>query len=244
MKATRCLRLAQFFSVTISQLIGGCRNKTTDAQSNDPAHPPFHRAHHKGIDPTHPPQLDDAEEYIAHLEKPDRAVWQKPDDVVTALGLKGSETLVDIGAGSGYFTFRFAKALPRGKVIATDTEPEMVHHIDHKSTSEGITNIQAVLIKPDDPQVTKDADWIFICNVLHHVPERPIWLGRLSSEMKPGSKLALIEFKEGKLPEGPPESAKIPRAELLSLATQAGLRFDGEKANLLPYQLFLVFQKP
>jgi len=61
--------------------------------------------------------FDDVAECIAFLEKPDRAVWQKPDDVIAALGLKGSETLVDIGAGSGYFTFRFAKALQHGKVI-------------------------------------------------------------------------------------------------------------------------------
>ena len=59
------------------------------------------------------------------MEKPERAVWQKRDDVVAALGLKADETLVDVGAGSGYVTFRFAKALPNGKVIAADTEAEM-----------------------------------------------------------------------------------------------------------------------
>ena len=62
--------------------------------------------------------------------------------------------------------------------------------------------------------------------------------------MKSGSKLALIEFKEGKLPEGPPESAKIPRTQLVSLATKAGLALDGEKLDILPYQVFLVFRKP
>jgi ubiquinone/menaquinone biosynthesis C-methylase UbiE len=188
--------------------------------------------------------FDDVEKYIAFLEKPERAIWQKPDDVVTALGLKGSETLVDVGAGSGYFAFRFAKALPHGKVIATDTEAEMVRHIHHKVMSDGITNVRAVLTKPEDPEVSKEADWVFICDVLHHVPDQPAWLGRISSEMKPGAKLALIEFKEGKLPEGPPEAAKIPRAQLVSLASNAGLKFATERTNLLPYQVFLVFEKP
>jgi ubiquinone/menaquinone biosynthesis C-methylase UbiE len=200
--------------------------------------------HELGVDPMHLRPFDDVEKYIAFLEKPERAIWQKPDDVVAALGLKGSETLIDVGAGSGYFSFRFAKALPHGKVIAVDTEAEMIRHIHHKVMSEGIQNIQAVLIKPEDPQVTKEADWVFICDVLHHVPDRPVWLGRISSAMKSGSKLALIEFKEGKLPEGPPESAKFPRAQLVSLANQAGLRLDGEKLNILPYQVFLVFKKP
>lgn len=212
----------------------------------DPAHPPIDCPLHNkvGADPTHLRPFDDVEKYIAFLEKPERAVWQKPDAVVAALELKGNETVVDVGAGSGYFTFRFAKALPQGKVIATDTEAEMIRHIYHRVMSDGIKNIQAVLTKPDDPKVTKEADWVFICDVLHHVPDRSAWLGRLVTEMKPGAKLALIEFKEGKLPEGPPASTKIPRAQLVSLAGNAGLSFEGEKVNLLPYQVYLVFRKP
>jgi SAM-dependent methyltransferase len=224
---------------------GNSQPPASDAQAHDPAHPPIDCPLHKlGVDPMHLRPFDDVEKYIAFLEKPERAVWQKPDDVVAALGLNGSETVVDVGAGSGYFTFRFAKALPHGKVIAADTEAEMIRHIHHKVMSEGIQNIQAVLIKPDNPQVTKEADWVFICDVLHHVPERSKWLGLIATEMKSGAKLALIEFKEGKLPEGPPESAKIPRAQLVSLANKAGLALDAEKLNFLPYQVFLVFRKP
>jgi hypothetical protein len=62
--------------------------------------------------------------------------------------------------------------------------------------------------------------------------------------MKSGAKLALIEFKEGTLPEGPPASTKIPRDQLMSLASKAGLSFEGEKVNMLPYQVYLVFRRP
>jgi hypothetical protein len=62
--------------------------------------------------------------------------------------------------------------------------------------------------------------------------------------MKSGARLALIEFKEGKLPEGPPEAAKIPRAQLIPLVTNAGFALDSERKDLLPYQVFLVFRKP
>jgi hypothetical protein len=61
--------------------------------------------------------------------------------------------------------------------------------------------------------------------------------------MHKGARLALVEFKEGKLPEGPPEAVKLSRAQLVTLATDAGLVLDGEKPNLLPYQTFLVFRK-
>jgi len=62
--------------------------------------------------------------------------------------------------------------------------------------------------------------------------------------MKPGARVALIEFREGELPAGPPPAAKIPKAELIELMTGAGLVADGEIQDLLPYQVFLIFKKP
>jgi len=62
--------------------------------------------------------------------------------------------------------------------------------------------------------------------------------------MHKGARLVLVEFKEGKLPEGPPEAMKLSRVQLQTLATGAGLMLDSEKPNLLPYQTFLVFRKP
>jgi ubiquinone/menaquinone biosynthesis C-methylase UbiE len=218
----------------------------SELQAQHAMHPPIDCPLHNkaGAELTHLRPFDDVEKYIAFLEKEDRATWQKPDEVVAALGLKGNETLVDVGAGSGYFTLRFAKALPRGRVIAADFEAEMIRHIHHRVMSDGIKNIQVVLTKPDDPEVTQDADWVFICDVLHHISDRSAWLGRIAAEMKSGAKLALIEFKEGTLPEGPPASAKISRTQLLSLASKAGLAFETEKVNVLPYQVYFVFRKP
>ena len=215
------------------------------APAHDPAHPPIGcplRA--KGIDPTQLRPFEDVEKYIAFLERPDRAVWQKPEEVIAALGLDGTETIVDLGAGSGYFAFRLAQAVPDGKVIAADIEPEMIRHIHHRATTEGVANLEAVLLGPSDPEVPAEADLVFLCDVLHHVPDRAAWLRKLVVEMTPGARLVLIEFKEGDLPEGPPASVKITRAQLVALATEAGLVLAAERAELLPYQTFLVFRKP
>jgi SAM-dependent methyltransferase len=240
-------------SVTVIAGLPACRadeqrdppaSKATALAVHDPAHPPIDCPLRKqGIDPNHLRPFEDVEKYIAFLERPNRAVWQKPDAVVAALGLTGVETVVDLGAGSGYFTFRLAKALPQGRVVAADIEPEMIRHIHHKLTSEGITNVEAVLIKPDDPGIPGDADLVFVCDVLHHVPDRAAWLGKVAAEMGPGAKLVLVEFKEGNLPEGPPESVKITRSQMVELAAKAGLALDAERADLLPYQSFLVFRK-
>jgi SAM-dependent methyltransferase len=200
------------------------------------------RAH--GVDPSRLRPFEDVEKYIAFLERPDRAAWQKPDEVIAALGLTGKESVFDLGAGSGYFTFRLAHALPGGKVVAADTDAEMIRHIHHKAMAEAVQNVQAVLIGRDDPRVPTETDLVFVCDVLHHVPDRAAWLGKIVAEMKPGARLVLVEFREGESPEGPPESVKIPRAQMVHLALAAGLVLAAERADLLPYQVFLVFRKP
>jgi ubiquinone/menaquinone biosynthesis C-methylase UbiE len=184
------------------------------------------------------------EEYIEFLERKDRADWQRPDAVVAALRLAGTETVADVGAGSGYFTFRLARALPRGKVIAIDVDPEMVRHVHHKVLTEGPPNVEAVLSTPEDPSVSAKADVVFICDVVHHVADRAAWLRKLFVEMRPGAKLVVIEFKEGKLPEGPPEAVKIPKATLTTLLRDAGFVLAADDPKLLPYQTFLVFERP
>jgi SAM-dependent methyltransferase len=186
----------------------------------------------------------DVAKYIAFLERPERAKWQRPDAVIAALRLAGDEVVADVGAGSGYFSFRFARALPRGRVVALDIDPEMVRHVHHRAMTEKVGNLLAVLGKADDPAIPEGADIVFVCDVLHHVPAPAAWLGKLAAEMKLGARLVLIEFKEGKLPQGPPEKLKISRAKLVSLATDAGLVLVTEQTKLLPYQTLLVFAKP
>ena len=210
---------------------------------HDPAHPPIDCPLRKrGIDPTKMRPFEEVEAYIAFLERPDRAVWQKPDEVVSALHLRGDESVYDLGAGSGYFSFRFAKALPEGRVVAGDTEAEMVRHIHHKAMMQGVDNLEARVIDPDDPAVPAGTSLVFVCDVLHHVGDKAAWLGKIARALTPGARLALIEFREGELPEGPPAAHKIPRAELIRLAEAAGFKLVREETKLLPYQVFLVFQ--
>ena len=205
---------------------------------------PLRRAHGHGAGVDHKPFADNAE-YIRFLDRDDRSTWQKPDEVVAALKLAGNETVVDFGAGSGYFTFRLAKALPRGKVVALDVEADMVAHLGKRATAEKAVNVTARLVAPDAaPAFPPDTGLVFVADVLHHVPKRDAWLKAVAAGLKSGARLALIEFRMGKLPAGPPDAMKIPRAELLKLATDAGLTLTEDLGKLLPYQEFLVFRKP
>ncbi len=182
-------------------------------------------------------------DYIAHLEEKDRDLWQKPDSVIAALELQGSETVADVGAGSGYFTFRFAKALSKGKVFAIDIDPEMIQYIQQKSKTEGIKNVDIILAPMNDPRIPANVTMVFMCDVLHHVSHKEMWLKKLAAEMLQGAKLVIIEFKEEKLPIGPPEKMKIPANKIISLLNQAGYKLLKRDMGLLPYQTVFVFEK-
>jgi SAM-dependent methyltransferase len=237
--------MRQPFVLAVAVLAALTAAGSAKAAGHDPANPPIDCPLHKqGLDASSLKPFAETEKYIAFLERPDRARWQKPDAVVKALRLKGDETVADVGAGSGYFSFRFATALPKGKVVAIDIDPEMVRHVHHKVMTEGIGNVQAVLADPKDPSVPASADVVFVCDVIHHVEARDAWLAKLFSEMKPGARLVVIEFKEGKLPQGPPEGVKIPKARLTGLVRDAGFTLRSDDPKLLPYQTFLVFERP
>jgi len=217
---------------------------TTTIAEESPTLPPIECPLRKaGIDRTKLKPFEEVEKYIAFLERADRAKWQKPDDVVKALELKGAELVVDLGAGSGYFTFRLSKALPKGGVIAIDTQPEMVRHVHRKVITGEWPNVRAQVGKADDPGLPSDADLVFVCDVLLHVPKKTEWLKKIYSEMQAGARLVLIDFREGNLPEGPPEAIKVPKSEVLRMCKEAGFKLKEDRSDMLPYQNFLVFEK-
>lgn len=226
----------------VAQSVLGCL-EATDSEAGahlPPIECPLHKA---GIDPTKLKPFAEVEKYIQFLQRPDRAKWQKPDQVVKKLGLHGTETVVDLGAGSGYFTLWLSKAVPHGKVIAIDVQPEMVRHVHRKVITGEWPNVRAQLAQPDDPELPSDANVVFVCDVLMHVPNKSKWLKTVYSEMQRGARLVLIEFREGHLPQGPPEAVKVSKAEILRLCDEAGFRLMEDHSDLLPYQTFLVFVK-
>ena len=197
----------------------------------------------KGAEHKHKTPFGNTEKYIDFLERQDRVTWQKPGVVVETLALKGDEKVADVGAGSGYFSFPFASALPRGRVYAIDVDPAMIHHIRHRAMASTIDNVEVILASPDDPKVPGDSEIVFICDVLHHVENKSQWLKKIHGAVKKGTRLILIEYKEGDLPEGPPEWMKMSPKEVTSNALGAGFTHVSTDNDLLPYQTLFVFEK-
>jgi ubiquinone/menaquinone biosynthesis C-methylase UbiE len=219
-------------------------NESPQQDSRSTPNPPIDCPLRKqGINPHDLQPFADTQKYIDFLERGDRAIWQKPDAVIQELHLSGAEKIADVGAGSGYFTFRFARALPEGKVYAIDIEPEILRHIHHKSLTEGVNNLEVIRSTPDDPRISAGVNLVFVCDVIHHVKDSELWLKNLSSQMKKGALLVVIEFKEGNLPQGPPAAVKIPKRKLIDMILRHNFRLDRDKADFLPYQIFLIFSK-
>ena len=94
----------------------------------------------------------DPNAYVALLEDPARDAYQKPHDVVMALGLTEGERVADIGSGSGYFTLRFASHVGKtGVVYAVDVSPDMIVHLNRRIRDTGVDNVRTILAPPDDP---------------------------------------------------------------------------------------------
>jgi len=138
-----------------------------------------------------------AEEWIKTLESPTRVASLKVPETIAALKMKPGMIVADIGAGTGVFSIPFGVAVrPGGKVYAVDIEQGLIEHINEKATEMGLTNyVEGVLGGFDDPNLPADIDLAFINDVLHHIEHRQLYLKNLAAYLKPGGRIAVIDFR-------------------------------------------------
>jgi cyclopropane fatty-acyl-phospholipid synthase-like methyltransferase len=184
----------------------------------------------------------DPKAYIGMLDDPKRDAYQKPHEVLAALKLKPGEVIADIGAGSGYFTFRIAHHVgAKGKVFAVDVSPDMIRHLNRRIRELKMTNVVSILADPDDPLLAdRSVNRFFICDVWHHVEGQAKYLSLMKKMLKPGGEIIMIDFHKKELPFGPPMHMKIAREDLIKQMETNGFRLTKEH-TFLPYQYFLVF---
>jgi predicted methyltransferase len=188
---------------------------------------------------THTHTFDDAQKWAKVFDDPKRDAWQKPHEVLAALALKPDAVVADVGAGTGYFTVRLAHRLPNGRVYAIDTEPQMVKHLASRAREAGLKNVTAVVGTPDDPRIPARADVVLFVDVYHHIEKRERYFANLATALKPGGRVAIVDFRMD-APQGPPRSARIEPDRVKAELRTAGYELAREHA-FLPYQYFLEF---
>jgi arsenite methyltransferase len=183
--------------------------------------------------------------YLAMLERADRDDFQMPDKVMEALTLKPGERVADIGAGSGYFTIRVAKAVgPTGIVWAIDIRKEMIDYIAKRVEEEKLENVRPMLVFDDDPQLPEGkVDTILMVDTWHYI-RKPEYAKKLRAGLAPGGRVVIIDYRPKPFEErpwGPPPEQQTSREELDGHFAQAGLK-PVKEHTFLPEQYFVEYQ--
>ncbi|MDH4036195.1 MAG: class I SAM-dependent methyltransferase [Candidatus Krumholzibacteria bacterium] len=193
--------------------------------------------HQHNDDATIEHRFNDADAWAERFESPARDAWQLPDSVVATLATRKDMRIADIGSATGYFPVRFARACPDGFVIGADIEPGMIQYLNDRARREGLANLVSVLAAPDDPHLPMPVDLVFICDTYHHINNRVDYFTRLKEQLRPGGRVAIVDFRPASS-LGPPH--KLAPEVVESEMKNAG--FDiAERHDFLPEQYLLVF---
>ena len=189
------------------------------------------------------PGVADAEERRAQA----RDRWQMPNEVLSALDLKAGEVVADIGAGPGYFTTRFARAVgPEGKVYAVDIAAPVLEYLKKEALKQSLSNVQAIVSREDDPLLPPNSvDLAFFCDTVHEISDRPSFYRKVRQSLKKRGRMAVIDsIASGSSGAGTSSGSgrQVSREATVREAAEAGFRLVKEP-KFLPQQYFLIFEK-
>jgi ubiquinone/menaquinone biosynthesis C-methylase UbiE len=177
------------------------------------------------------------------LERPSREIQEQPNKVVEALNLKPTDVVADIGAGTGYFSFRIASLVPQGKVYAVDIQPEMLDVINFLKTENNVTNVELVLGTLSNPNLPENSIDVALMVDAYHEFEYPReMMEALVKSLKPGGRVMLVEYRQEN-PLIPIKTLhKMTQKQVKKEMNAVGLSWQ-ETQEFLPQQHFMVFQK-
>ncbi len=178
------------------------------------------------------------------LERPSRVREERPQQTVAELELKPDDVVADLGAGTGYFSFRIAREVPQGKVYAVDVQPEMLDALNDSKTENKIENVEAVLGKVDDPNLPQDSiDLAFMVDAYHEFEYPREMMAGVVKALKPQGRVVLVEYRQ----ENPfiliKPLHKMSEKQVKKEMKAVGLQWQQTK-EFLPEQHFIVFNKP
>jgi cyclopropane fatty-acyl-phospholipid synthase-like methyltransferase len=184
-------------------------------------------------------------ENLGLLESPDRAAWQKPDQIMDALGIAEGSTVADIGAGAGWFTIQLARRVgPNGHVYSEDVQRQMLEAVRRRVSREGLQNVEPRLGTGSDPQLPpRLVDAALMVDVYPEIDDRVTFLRNLAKALKPNGRIGVVNFKPGQGGPGPAqnEGVRVDSTAVEADARAAGLRVLAREN--LPFQYLIVLGK-
>jgi SAM-dependent methyltransferase len=198
-----------------------------------------HNLHHDS-DQGYQHSFHNAEDWAKEFDDPARDAWQKPDQILNALQLQPASRVADLGAGTGYFSARIARRISEGKLFAVDIEPGMVGYLQERAHREHLHVLVPVLATAASPNLPEPVDVVLVIDTYHHIDGRVAYFAALRASLRPGGRLAIVDFRPDS-PEGPPPEHRIPPEKAIAELTAAGYSLI-EAHDFLPRQYFLIFR--
>lgn len=177
------------------------------------------------------------------LERPERIQEEQPDQVVANMGLDADDVVADIGAGTGYFSFRMARLVPQGRVLAVDIQPEMLALIDQHMAGEGVSNVEGVLGQVDDPNLPPNSVDVALMVDAYHEFSHPFEMIKgIYEALKPGGRIVLLEYR-GEDPTVPIRTLhKMTEQQVVREMSVFNLEWT-DTLDFLPWQHMMIFTK-
>ena len=197
--------------------------------------------HGHGKNGHHHQRFDDPARWSKSFDDPARDAWQKPDDVIRALALKPDARVADVGAGTGYFTVRLARAVPKGTVFAVDIERKMVEHIASRAKEQGLANVRSVVASETAANLSETVDLVLMVNSLHHIDARIPYMRSIGASLRDGGRIAIIEARP-EAEQGPPKHFRMSIAKIDEEMKTAGF-VRVTQHDFLPRQNLLVYER-
>ncbi|HBH25555.1 MAG TPA: SAM-dependent methyltransferase [Cytophagales bacterium] len=222
----------------LSACIEGKNQEGMDANEMDkkPSHEvKEHHKQHSANDYMHQRSV---EELIKNFESPERDAYQKPEEVLSYLGDISGQKIMDIGAGSGYFSVKLAS---RGaQVIAADVDDEFQEALKKRVEQNKIKNIELRKIPFDNPGLSNnEVDKVLIVNTYHHIEDRIAYFSLVRNGIKEDGELIIIDFFKKEIPVGPKRDHKISKELVVKELEAAGFEIVEVNTELLPYQYII-----
>lgn len=186
-------------------------------------------------------------ELAESFENPDRMATQKPYEVIALFGELRGKTIMDIGAGSGYFAFKLAEK--GANVIAADVDDEFLSLMKNKMIAADIseTQMQFRKLPYDSPMLKKqEVDGVIVVNTYHHIEQRPAYFHKVKEGLKENGTLMIVDFMKKKFEtdvEGPPINMRIAANQVIQELEAAGFEKIELDTILLPFQFIIQAKK-
>lgn len=222
----------------LTALCCACNGRSSPGESTPS--PAATQEQQSGADRAFPPP----ETYADALDAPSRDSWQRPGHVVELLDCPPGSTVVDLGAGTGYFLPYLSEAVGQeGQVLALDTDRSMVEALKARVAHKGFDNVKPVAVPFDDPTLEESSvDRVLVVNVWHHIEERKRYARKLWTAVRPGGLVLIVDFDMDS-PIGPPRSKRLKADTVMTELRTAG--FDAQLLDeTLPHQYAIAGRRP